>query len=505
MTILKRCSGQACPATALVPQQDVWKTDDILSAARRAAGRQRTGRALEHVLLTHAREIRFGVAQVLAEVAPASAASAAEQIRGFLNGRRGDPLRGSAAGRPGEAEMLAYQVLLAVLGAPPGDLDALVAAAADPAFLDVAAAYGMLGPRQGRTAAERLAAIGRAGGHHAARVYRPMLLLGPQYHPLLHEVLTGIVDTGTALHDMVGSPDVRTAGFQEPAAHLALRSLPLGPYGAVRRRHHREEDVVSQVLACGEHFLPLTVAALTAVAANTALPADQRWYAAHRAADLDADSFGRIAAMLRGLGVADPTEGPLPPELDQEQRAAIAARVTQAWDGIRVQLRTRHPGFSIHFGLGATTGEIAALEADLGFALPADFAASLAVHREVRFDGLLHGLCPHFDISRLADARAGGLDWEDGDQQDPRIRGDYAWRPGWVPLDCRDSDFDVLDLDPAPAGRYGQVVRISHDSWPDVRAESWLAMLEHVADLLATGRLVAGGSDGQTLSLRAEV
>ncbi len=505
MTILNLCHGAACPAIALVPQQDVWKTDEILAAARRAVDRAEAGRILEHVLLTHAREVRFRVAQVLAEVAPAAAASAAGQIRGFLSGRRGDPLRGAATGQPSEAEALAYQVLLAVLGTPARDLDALVAAAADSAFLYVAAAYGMLGLRQGRTAADRLAAIARAGGHHAARIYQPMLLLGPQYHRLLDEVLTEIVDAGTPLHSMIGSLDVRAAGFQELAAGLALRSLPLGPDYAIRRRHHRETDTVSQVLACGEHFLPLTLAALTAVASTAALPADQRWHAAHRAADLDADSFGRIAEMLRCLGVADPTEGPLPPELDEEQRAAIASRVAQAWDRIRAQLRTRHPDFAIHFGPGATAAEIAALEAELGFALPADFAASLALHREVRFDGLVHGLCPHLDIGRLAEARASGLDWEDGVQRDPRIRGDYGWRPGWVPLDCRDSDFDVLDLDPAPAGHYGQVVRISHDSRPSVHAESWLAMLEHVADLLQADRLVADSSDRQVLWLREGV
>ncbi|WP_369182620.1 SMI1/KNR4 family protein [Streptomyces sp. Y1] len=441
---------------------------------------------------------RGPVARALAELAPGEVPSAVAAVRRFLADPRRDPCRTSSAA--GDAAR--HHIVLGLLGDPRQDrsrLDVLVAATEDADFLALAEDYVLLGSDRARTAAERLAAIARAGAMPGASVaWRQLLALGPAFHPLLRPVLNGIVDAGTPLHDLVGSPAARASGFEDDAAALALRSLPLGPAFAIRRRHHREDDVVTRILACGEHYRQPTLLALTATAQNTALSDCARWHAVHRLAEVDADAFERTAAALLAAGVADPTAGPLPPELGEAEADAIRERVARAWHRIREQLRTRYPDFVIRFGPGASAAEIAALESELGFALPVDFAASLALHRAVEYDGLVLGLCPHHDIGELAERRTDGMDWEEGSQQVPEIRGDYGWRPGWVPLHVADSDWDVLDLDPAPAGRYGQVIRISHDSWPGVQAPSWLAMLERVADDMESGRYTIE-DDGRTL------
>jgi cell wall assembly regulator SMI1 len=97
--------------------------------------------------------------------------------------------------------------------------------------------------------------------------------------------------------------------------------------------------------------------------------------------------------------------------------------------------------------------------------LPPDFVQSLKTH-----DGLNNsylGLIRLFDYKALLPVTAVMREYKSlcrsrevpGSQAgaDPAIRNDAHWRPGWVPFMDTDGPKLVLDLDPAPAGRAGQV------------------------------------------------
>lgn len=139
------------------------------------------------------------------------------------------------------------------------------------------------------------------------------------------------------------------------------------------------------------------------------------------------------------------------------------------------------------------------LEALLGRRLPADFRRSLGVHDGQRggrnvdlFDG--YALLP---ISRiLAEWRMRSEVHGDDDPggcpltTDRRIKNDRWWRPGWVPVLEENGNMVLLDLDPGPGGRVGQVVKFwnSGVSPRRVKAESFAAYWDQLADRLAARR-----------------
>ncbi|MTD59150.1 SMI1/KNR4 family protein [Amycolatopsis pithecellobii] len=131
-------------------------------------------------------------------------------------------------------------------------------------------------------------------------------------------------------------------------------------------------------------------------------------------------------------------------------------RISSAWAVIDAWLE-RHAPASAQARRGpATSAEIAAAEAELGFALPPDFAESVAVH-----DGQPDG-CDDFPYRPLLPlagivatrrmlmevAADGGWLGEDGD--------DAWWHEQWLPIGRLDGDVELLDCRPGPGyGRLG--------------------------------------------------
>jgi cell wall assembly regulator SMI1 len=149
----------------------------------------------------------------------------------------------------------------------------------------------------------------------------------------------------------------------------------------------------------------------------------------------------------------------------------------------------------------ATDAQVARLAKLVPAKLPRDFVQSLKTHDGLR-DSYL-GLNRLFDYNALLplsaiireyrgicrhQAQFGG----DGGQagNDPEVRNDARWRPGWVPVMDSDGDKLVLDLDPAPGGSVGQVFEWSSTGSLPLRvlAPSFGEWLAGLAEVLAQRR-----------------
>ncbi|MFD8783615.1 SMI1/KNR4 family protein [Kitasatospora sp. NPDC059599] len=173
-------------------------------------------------------------------------------------------------------------------------------------------------------------------------------------------------------------------------------------------------------------------------------------------------------------------------DLDQQVRTAVA----DAWKRIEDWLAEHAPASLAALAGPATTEEIAAVERALGPALPAEFAASLAIHRAVDLNGALADV-EHPDLSELPGLRDQEVEdfmWS-VDEVHEQIRLGDCWRSGWIPLGREgDGSLFVLDLDPAPAGTHGQVLYAEQGLVPDtVRYAGWLDALRAAATELASG------------------
>ena len=136
------------------------------------------------------------------------------------------------------------------------------------------------------------------------------------------------------------------------------------------------------------------------------------------------------------------------------------------------------------FNPPATEVQIAAAEAEIGFALPEDLRALYRVadgQREIdgharRTEAFLFGHYAFEPLQRaLVDYRAwksvrddagadfaATYDWTTARQGDP-VYPDY-WRPGWFPFATDGSgNAYAVDLSPAPGGTYGQIILIGRD------------------------------------------
>jgi cell wall assembly regulator SMI1 len=172
---------------------------------------------------------------------------------------------------------------------------------------------------------------------------------------------------------------------------------------------------------------------------------------------------------------------------DRQVRAAVA----DAWRRIEDWLGEYAPASLAALAGPATSEEIAAAERALGFALPAEFAASLAIHRAVDLNGALVEI-EHRDLSawpELRDQEVEDFMWS-VEEVHEQIRLGDCWRSGWIPLGREgDGSLFVLDLDPAAAGTYGQVLYAEQGIVPEtVRYTGWLEALRDVATELASGR-----------------
>jgi cell wall assembly regulator SMI1 len=71
-----------------------------------------------------------------------------------------------------------------------------------------------------------------------------------------------------------------------------------------------------------------------------------------------------------------------------------------------------------------------------------------------------------------------------------KIKNDTHWRSGWIPIMDFEGDKVVLDLDPGPGGKCGQVIRwYNYGGRPMcVLAESYAAWLAQIAEELSHRR-----------------
>ena len=125
----------------------------------------------------------------------------------------------------------------------------------------------------------------------------------------------------------------------------------------------------------------------------------------------------------------------------------------------------------IAFNSGASAADIAAVEATLGLAFPADLRAYLTLADGERWnsDGFIGGwqlLELEFIVQEAQAMRVlverGAFDGNTNEPT-PAIKGLW-WNPRWIPIVASGSGhFFCIDLDPGPAGQEGQIILFLHD------------------------------------------
>jgi cell wall assembly regulator SMI1 len=169
--------------------------------------------------------------------------------------------------------------------------------------------------------------------------------------------------------------------------------------------------------------------------------------------------------------------------------------VARTWLGLETWARTNLPGILAELNGPAEPRVVARLEATLGFALPADFRTSVGVHDGETGDGALLD-----SGGALLSIRAIGecAEWERtalrkyADLEAELLRGPakgslYAWHR--VPIVDFNQDLTwFLDLDPAPGGAVGQVLRRDvEDGALEVVAPSFAQFFADYLHRLETG------------------
>jgi cell wall assembly regulator SMI1 len=145
----------------------------------------------------------------------------------------------------------------------------------------------------------------------------------------------------------------------------------------------------------------------------------------------------------------------------------------------------------------ATEAQIAALEEAVGYRLPADYRASLAIHdgQKDAFVGAMSGLTLNSIKETLEDwsameelLRAGEFD-APCESPDEALR-DGWWNRGWLPIVSDNGNSINIDLDPTAEGVVGQVFFFDHEEGAaPVDASSFAEWLEQIAgELEATTR-----------------
>jgi len=149
----------------------------------------------------------------------------------------------------------------------------------------------------------------------------------------------------------------------------------------------------------------------------------------------------------------------------------------------------------------ASETQVRRLESKFPAKLPRDFVQSLKVHDGLRNSYL--GQIRLFDYWALLPVSAIATIWKmmtDLQREcgfggcqftvTPKIKNDAHWRPGWVPFMDADGDRLVVDLDPGPNGKVGQVFKWSNSgSFPmTIQADSFGAWLAATAEKLSKRR-----------------
>lgn len=159
-------------------------------------------------------------------------------------------------------------------------------------------------------------------------------------------------------------------------------------------------------------------------------------------------------------------------------------------------LKEKHSSdFNFIFNSGATDEDFAQLEALFKMPLPEDFKALYRVANGQSIDSqdLLQGE-EWLSIERIMDEYQCWLGlYENGDflengkdygcNPDEGIKSDFWFNPKWIPLTSNGADGKMIDLDPTPDGKIGQIIHMIHDAYArELIAPSLKAFFEQFAN-----------------------
>lgn len=160
--------------------------------------------------------------------------------------------------------------------------------------------------------------------------------------------------------------------------------------------------------------------------------------------------------------------------------------IVQDWATLEDALRRSNRNLLDGLNPPASIQQIRQLEQLLGVSLPKDFVACLRIHNGQLpdapwiFDGWEYlstsSIAACWSLwQRLANE---GVFRRHQARAEVGVR-DVWWSPRWVPITFNGSgDHDCLDLDPAPGGKPGQIIRIWHDDEKrQIIADSFAAWL----------------------------
>lgn len=146
----------------------------------------------------------------------------------------------------------------------------------------------------------------------------------------------------------------------------------------------------------------------------------------------------------------------------------------------------------------ATDAQLHRLESKVGAKLPQEFVKSWKIHDGLRDSYLgpirlfnYRALLPLSSISdewKMMTELQAECEFEECQfEVTPRIKNDSHWRSGWIPFMDSDGDKLVLDLDPGPGGKRGQVFEWSNSGSFPMRllADSFGEWLAGIADRFA--------------------
>lgn len=456
---------------------------------------------LRHLLLAHGPATsRPEIARAIVELTPGRASRAVGQLARSLTGGAPDPGTRETVTAPDSYEQVATGIALAVLDDAYTDAAAIMFRDARPFVVAVFAAdYAALGLAQRAQALAQLAGLVATTSDHTTAEYalKALLRLDEFEHTLA--ALRALTDRGLSFA-LVARPLAAADPRVQPAlVDSALRALVANPgfmLNLAPRNVGRDiTDVASDVLACGAQYREGVARVLRGLVEDAGLSAAIRWSAAYRLALVDGAEHEQATGILTAQGVYDPEAPPTaPPARTDDQLADALAAVQPVWERIERELAQRFPGFGVRLGGPASLAEVVACEEQLGLQLPVEFVASLLVHREVRFDDLVVGMPNQLDVADLAGYREWlGGEWTSDRAEAPGspFHTDHGWRDGWVPLEPEQPEHGrALDLDPTPAGHYGQVLGMDHGMPEGVDAPGWLALLERFAADLEQGRYI---------------
>ncbi|MGA7730174.1 MAG: SMI1/KNR4 family protein [Chloroflexia bacterium] len=182
----------------------------------------------------------------------------------------------------------------------------------------------------------------------------------------------------------------------------------------------------------------------------------------------------------------------------------------ETWDRIEKWLVANSPKALAGLNPGCGEDAIEKLEAILGVELPEDFRASYKIHNGQEYDSpWMIGGKELMSLERIEIEWSSMLELLDGGDFDGLkslaegpMRNDW-WNRAWVPITYDGAgNYFCMDLDPAPGGNRGQLVRFWHDANDrNVIAPSFGDWLRQYADDLEAGVYI--GNEGGFVVLKA--